>query len=88
MLFISETMFVVYIPYSEKLNIYYVGSTGNLEDKLKRHNNGRSKFTKPGVPWKLVYVKQYETKSQACKAEYYIKSKKSKVYIERLIASV
>ncbi len=81
-------MFYTYILFSEKLNIYYVGSTGNLEDRLKRHNTGRSKFTKRGIPWKLVYQKQYLTKSEAYQAELYIKSQKSKKYIENLIAGV
>ncbi len=81
-------MFYNYILFSEKLNIYYVGSTGNLEDRLKRHNTGRSNFTKRGIPWKLVYQKQYLTKSEAYKAELYIKSQKSKKYIENLIAGV
>ena len=81
-------MFYVYIIYSEKLNIYYVGSTADLEDRLKRHNAGRSKFTKPGIPWKLVYKKEYSIKSEAYKAELYIKSQKSRVYIEKLISGV
>ncbi len=81
-------MFYTYILFSEKLNIYYVGSTGNLEDRLKRHNTGRSKFTKRGIPWKLVYQKQYLTKSEAYQAELYIKAQKSKKYIENLIAGV
>ena len=81
-------MFYNYILFSEKLNIYYVGSTGNLEDRLKRHNTGRSKFTKRGIPWKLVYQKQYLTKSEAYQAELYIKAQKSKKYIENLIAGV
>jgi len=39
-------MFITYILYSDKSDRYYVGSTGNLEDRLKRHNTGRSTFTK------------------------------------------
>ena len=81
-------MFYVYILYSEKLDIYYVGSTGNLEDRLKRHNSGRSKFTKPGIPWELVYTNEFSIKSEACKFEYYVKSQKSRVYIQKLINGV
>ena len=80
--------FYVYIIYSAKLDIYYVGSTGNLEDRLKRHNSGRSKFTKPGIPWKLMYQKEFQTKDDAYQAELYIKSQKSRLYIENLISSV
>lgn len=83
--FILFTMYHVYILYSEKLDMYYIGSTGNLEDRLKRHNQGRSKFTKPGVPWRLVYKKEYPTKSEAYRAELHIKSQKSRKYIESLI---
>ena len=87
---ISQNMddFYVYIIYSVKLDIYYVGSTGNLEDRLKRHNSGRSTFTKPGVPWELVYQKKFSTKSDACKFEYYVKSQKSRIFIESIIKGV
>ena len=88
--FILKNMddFYVYIIYSAKLDIYYVGSTGNLEDRLKRHNSGRSTFTKPGVPWELVYQKKFSTKSDACKFEYYVKSQKSRIFIESIIKGV
>ena len=86
--FKSKEKFYVYILYSEKLDIYYVGSTGNLDDRLIRHNSGRSKFTKPGIPWKVVFQKEYETKIEANRAELYIKSQKSRSYIENLIYNV
>jgi len=78
-------MFTTYILYSERIDIYYVGSTSNIEDRLKRHNSGRSTFTKRGLPWKLVYSKNYQTKSEAYQAELYIKLQKSRKYIEELI---
>ena len=78
-------MFTTYILFSEKNNQYYVGSTGNLTDRLKRHNAGRSTFTKKGIPWKIVYKKEYLTKSEAYQAELHIKSQKSRKYIEDLI---
>jgi len=79
-------MFTTYILYSERIDTYYVGSTSNIEDRLKRHNSGRSTFTKRGLPWKLVYSKSYQTKSEAYQAELYIKLQKSRKYIEELIA--
>jgi len=75
----------VYILYSPSIDTYYVGSTGNLEDRLKRHNAGRSTYTKRGVPWTLVYTKQFPTKADACREEYRIKAEKSRKYIEQLI---
>ena len=78
-------MFVTYILFSEKSDRYYVGSTGNLDDRLKRHNTGRSTFTKRVIPWKIVYQKENSSKSEAYKAELFIKSQKSRKYIEDLI---
>jgi putative endonuclease len=80
-------MAFTYILFSAKINSYYVGSTNNLVDRLKRHNSGRSTFTKKGLPWILIYKKEYSTKSEAYQAELYIKSQKSRKYIEDLIAN-
>ena len=78
-------MFYTYILYSEKTDSYYTGSTSNIQDRIRRHNLGRSIYTKRGIPWKLVYYKTYNSKSEAYKAEMYIKSQKSRIYIELLI---
>ena len=75
----------VYILYSENIDRYYVGSTDDLEWRLERHNMGWGKFTKGGIPWKLVYREVYQSKTEALKREREIKRKKSRKYIERLI---
>ena len=75
----------VYILYSQTIDTYYVGSTGNLEDRMIRHNAGRSIYTKTGIPWTLVYAKEYATKAEACREEYRIKAEKSRKYIEQLV---
>ena len=79
-------MFIVYILYSKSLDRYYTGHTANIQDRLLRHNNGRSKATKTGVPWIIVYTEMFNTKSGAYKRELDVKSKKSRAYIETLIA--
>ena len=54
-------------------NISYVGYTSNLENRLKLHNTSKgAKFTK-GKKWKIIYKKQYLTKSCAMKDEYKLK---------------
>jgi len=79
-------MYVVYILYSLSKDQYYIGHTSNLEDRLKRHNAGRSKATKHGVPWQVKYTQSFTTKSLAYSRERSIKAKKSRIYIEKLIA--
>ena len=80
-------MFVTYILYSKSIDKYYVGHTQNLDDRLKRHNQGRSKSTKNGLPWIVVYTETFQTKSEAYQWEMLIKGQKSRLYIERLIES-
>jgi putative endonuclease len=57
-----------------------------MDDRLLRHNSGRSKYTKFGVPWQLVYLEEFKNKTEAYRRELEIKKKKSRNYIERLIA--
>jgi len=78
-------MFYAYIIYSESTDKYYVGHTHDLDLRLQRHNDGWTRSTKFGIPWKLVYSEEYETKSEAIKREYEIKRKKRRKYIEDLI---
>lgn len=79
--------FTVYILYSPSLERYYTGHTDNLPDRLARHNEGRSKTTKAGVPWTLMYTETYPTRAAAMRREREIKQQKSRKYIERLIQS-
>ena len=54
--------------------ISYVGYTNNLKKRLTLHNTGKgAKFTR-GSYWKIIYKKQYKTKSMAIYNEYMLKS--------------
>ncbi len=76
---------IIYISQSEKDGRYYIGSTDNIEERIKRHNKGYSRYTKGKGPFKLVYKETYSTRSGAKKREYYLKSLKSRVALEKLI---
>ena len=78
-------MFVTYILESEKDGKYYIGSTGNINERIIRHNKGYSRYTKGKGPFKLIYEERYGTLSEAKKREYYLKSLKSRTAIEKLI---
>ena len=78
--------YYTYILQNSKSDKYYIGSTNNLEDRLKRHNLGQSKATKSGSPhWKIVYYETFESRSLAVQREYKIKKMKSRKYIAALI---
>ena len=76
-----------YILYSQKLDKYYVGACIDLDRRLYEHNIGHSKYTKTGMPWKIVYTEEFGTLPEAKKRELQIKKMKSRTYIENLISS-
>ena len=78
-------MFYTYILFSEKTKKYYIGSCENIDIRLSRHNTGATPSTKSGRPWKVVYSEAFQTKTESLAREKYIKSMKSKVYIQKLI---
>ncbi|MDP2631682.1 MAG: GIY-YIG nuclease family protein [Candidatus Uhrbacteria bacterium] len=58
-------MFTTYILYSKHSDRYYIGCTSNINDRIKEHNSGKSRSTKPFRPWILVYKEEFETRSEA-----------------------
>ena len=73
-----------YILYSDKLGKYYVGSSEDVEKRGAAYNAGRSKFTKTGIPWKLVRVEEHIDRAEAVRREYQIKKRGAKRYLEDL----
>ncbi len=74
-----------YILHSDSIGKYYVGVTDDLQWRLERHNEGWGRFTKAGIPWRIVYYESFSTKTEALRREKDMKRKKSKKYIEYLV---
>ena len=80
-------MFYVYILYSEKLDRFYVGYSENPEQRLaERHNMGRVKATKNGIPYIFKGKKSFPSELEAIREERRIKSMKSRKYILELLS--
>ena len=77
-------MFYIYIIYSERLQRYYVGSTGIVEKRLLEHNAGKSKSTRAGVPWTLIHIESFPTRSEAILQERKIKARGIGRYLSTL----
>ena len=82
---IKPAMFSTYILFSDKLNNYYVGQTEDLIQRMVDHNAGRSKFTKSGRPWELVYHVEFQTRSEAIFLEARIKRRGINRYLKETI---
>ena len=77
--------YYVYIIQSELDGSYYTGSTQDLSERIERHNQGRSKYTKAKRPWKLVYSEEHNDRSAAVNRESALKRRKSRDYIDKLV---
>jgi len=77
--------FFTYILYSEKLDKYYIGSTANIEERLKKHNHIHKGYTAIGQPWVRKYTEIYDTKSKAQLREKQLKAWKSRERLKVLI---
>ena len=53
---------------------YYTGCTNNLEDRLKRHQNGYVDSTKNKLPVQIIFHCTFPDKSKAFEFEKYLKS--------------
>jgi putative endonuclease len=76
----------LYILYSSSIGKYYVGSTDNVEERLRRHLSNHKGFTGKAKDWELVYTEEFESIVGAHQRERQIKSWKSARRIEALIA--
>lgn len=77
----------IYIILTEN-NTLYCGYTDDVEKRFQQHAEGKgAKYTRANKPVKIVYQKEFETKSEALKEEYRIKHKLSRTQKLELIES-
>lgn len=81
----KNVMFYFYILVSEKTGKYYYGSTENFDLRLALHNSGKVKSTKNNLPWKNLFVQNFNTLAEARQRELQVKKWKSRAAIERMI---
>ena len=77
--------YFTYVLQSQSKLRYYIGSCSDIEQRLARHNRAAVRATKYGVPWKLIYVEEYDTRQQAYRREREIKSYKGGEAFKKLL---
>ena len=80
-------MYFVYILKSLKDYGYYIGQTENLDDRIKKHNNGQVKSTRLRIPFILIRKEGFNTRSEARKRENYLKKLKGGNEFKKIIES-
>ena len=77
-------MFTIYAIKSDIKNYIYVWMTNKLEKRIKEHNNGYEKTTKPYAPFKLIYKEELATRPEARIREKHFKSWQWKDFLKKL----
>ncbi|SDB59584.1 putative endonuclease [Flavobacteriaceae bacterium MAR_2010_188] len=68
-------MYYIYAMSSKSRNYIYVGLTKDCEARIKRHNGGREKTTKPYRPFELIFLENIDASlEEARRREKYWKS--------------
>ena len=78
--------YFTYVLHSQLNGTYYIGQTNNLARRIERHNRGQEKYTKRGIPWKIVGYAEFSSRSEAMKLEKELKGMKSRKRLEEWIA--
>ncbi|XOV92961.1 MAG: GIY-YIG nuclease family protein [Bacteroidota bacterium] len=74
--------YYVYVLRSVNFDRYYTGMTSNPEKRLVEHNSGLTKSTKPFIPWEIVFLEKFETRTDARKREKYLKSGSGREFLK------
>ena len=77
-------VYTTYILYSEKFKKHYTGFTSDLESRLLSHNQLGKDWTARYRPWKLIYTKEFNDKTEAMKYERWLKTGAGRDFIKSL----
>ena len=58
-------MWYLYILKSQRFGKKYIGITGNISNRLTKHNSGSIRSTKAYRPWELIHKEEFKTKKEA-----------------------
>lgn len=67
-------MYYFYILRSLKNRKLYLGQTTDLKARIRSHNTGENKATKPNIPYELIYYSAFKNEKDAINCEQYFKT--------------
>jgi putative endonuclease len=76
----------VYILFSEKIDLFYIGQSSDPFQRLEQHNNPfeNQNWTRKGIPWEIYLTIPAQNQNQAMRIEHYLKKMKSRKYLQML----
>ncbi len=76
-----------YVLLSEKDGEFYIGSTGDLRERLQEHNKGQVHSTAYRRPVRLIYYEGCLSADDARRRERYLKTGRGGRYLKQRLAS-
>ncbi len=80
-------MHYTYVLLSEWDWRFYTGSTGDLDARVRRHNQGRVRSTAHRGPLRLIYYEACIDPDDARRRERFLKTGKGKRYLKNRLAA-
>lgn len=77
--------FYVYVLKSLHHDFIYIGFTTDLKERFKEHNSGKSKSTKPYLPYDLIHYEAYKSEKDAKRREAYLKTNRGKTTLKTML---
>lgn len=75
----------VYILFSQKDFLLYIGFSTNIDARVKKHNSGGNKSTANRIPLELIFCEFYLYEEDARKREMYFKTTMGKKAIKLML---
>ncbi len=66
-------MYHVYVLKSDAFDRIYIGTTADVDTRVRQHNQGKTPSTSPYCPWRLIYIETYADKKSTLRRERQMK---------------
>jgi putative endonuclease len=84
--FTMDLQYCVYVLFSEKDCLLYIGFSGDLANRIERHHSGGVTSTAPRRPLKLIFCEHYLYKEDALNREAYFKTTMGKKALKLMLS--
>ncbi len=75
--------YYTYIIESKINGRWYIGHTNNLQRRSEEHNSGENKSNKAKGPWKIIFLREFNSNLDANKFELKLKKLRNKNFIRK-----
>lgn len=79
--------YCVYVLFSEKDLLLYIGFSTNLQNRIEKHNSGGVTSTAPRRPLKLIFCEYYLFEEDARGREMYFKTSMGKKALKLMLGT-